>query len=417
MTRLSCGHRPAETALPQLVRSRQYHWINALAISNALYRPSRRFNPATSAAARSSCDNQRVDQSAPRPAPPNPAANAISSDGSVLYGVARYNAAGLMQAVRYTAAGPTVTAIPFLNGLDNTSSPIARGTSSDGSVMVGTSTNTAVDGTDLYGPGNGAFRYVQGSGVSAIPYLPTGGTWNMAAALSPDGNLVMVVGNSTSSPNGEVYLYNASTTTRTALGTPAGGWFFGITADGLPAGMTADGSVMVISMRDPENGANGAKVSFLRNASGWHEVHAIVAGTGIDLTGWTIDNVLGMSSDGTRIWGSGRHNGNEEGFIVEFPAGYLAAYAASLPAQSIVGSYTRSDTTTTEGAVRHHAFLANAPISRSTMRWRRMRRVPSMASSAAPTPESGHQGFHLDHTSRHQWRCRSLSFSGSPGMT
>ena len=252
------------TALPQLVPGLvDTNPIQAPAISpNAAYIAARaRFNPANTAqrhAVRVTTSGlTNLDLGTLTGFSQFSAANAISSDGSVLYGVARYNAAGLTQAVRYTAAGPTVTAIPFLNGLDNTSAPIARGTSSDGSVMVGTSTNTAVDGTDLYGPGNGAFRYVQGSGVSAIPYLPTGGTWNMAAALSPDGNLVMVVGNSTSSPNGEVYLYNASTTTQTALGTPAAGWYFGITADGLPAGMTADGSVMAISMRDPENWGQG----------------------------------------------------------------------------------------------------------------------------------------------------------------
>lgn len=288
--------------------------------------------------------------------PEQSTANAISSDGSVLYGVARYigSPSFQTQAVRYTAAGPTITAIPFLNGGDNASAPIARGTSSNGSVMVGTSTNTAIDGTDLYGPGNAAFRYVQGSGVSAIPYLPTGGTWNMAAAVSADGNLALVIGNSTLSPNGELYLYNATTSAITALGTPAGGWYFGRLTYGAPAGMTTDGSVVVIAMRVPDGLATA---SFLRNTSGWHELHTIIAGTGIDLTGWRIDNVLGMSSDGTRIWGSGVHNGNEEGFIVEFPAGYLAAYAASLPAQSIVGSYTFSDTTT-EGAF-VITFLAN----------------------------------------------------------
>ena len=46
-----------------------------------------------------------------------------------------------------------------------------RGTSSDGSVMVGTSANSATDGGNLYGPGNAAFRYVEGVGVSAIPFL------------------------------------------------------------------------------------------------------------------------------------------------------------------------------------------------------------------------------------------------------
>ena len=280
--------------------------------------------------------------------PQQSVANAISNDGSILYGFARYNGTGQTQAVRYTAAGPTVTAIPLLNAGDDTSSPAGRGSSSDGSVMVGTSTNTVVDGGDFYGPGNGAFRYVQGSGVAAIPYRP-GGTWNMAVAVSPDGNLVMVVGDSAMAPNGEVYLYNATSLAQTPLGTPAGGWF----ANNL-AGMTPDGSLAVMKFGDPSAAAHA---SFLHNASGWHEIDAIVAGAGVDVTGWTLDSVVGISSDGTRIWGSGVHNGSREGFVAEFPAGYLAAYAASLPAQSIVGSYSNSDNTG-EGA-NVIVFLAN----------------------------------------------------------
>jgi hypothetical protein len=276
------------------------------------------------------------------------AATAISGDGSVLYGFARYNNAGQTQAVRYTVAGPTVTAIPFLNVSDNVSSPAGRGTSSNGLVMVGTSTNTVASGGQFIGPGNGAFRYVEGSGVSAIPYLP-GGTWNIAVALSPDGNLTVVVGDSAVAPYGEVYLYNAATAAITALGTPAAGW--GTTNI---AGMTADGSVVVIAMGDPFDPVGA---SFLHNASGWHKVQAIVAGAGVDLTGWSLNNIGGMSADGTRIWGAGQHNGNTEGFIVEFPAGYLAAYGASLPAQSIVGSYSSSDTTAEGASV--VAFLAN----------------------------------------------------------
>jgi hypothetical protein len=118
--------------------------------------------------------------------------------------------------------------------------------------------------------------------------------------------------------------------------------------------VNVDGSLVVVAMGDPNNPIGE---SFIHNASGWHELQPIVAGAGVDLTGWTLDLVEGISSDGTRIWGAGTHNGNQEGFIVEFPARYLALYGASLPAQSIVGSYSDSDTTT-EGAS-NIVFLAN----------------------------------------------------------
>ena len=283
--------------------------------------------------------------------PPQSVATAISNDGSILFGFAR-NGSGQSQAARYTVAGPTATAIDLLPGYD-TSSPAGRGSSSDGSVMVGTNTNTVVDGGDFYGLGNAAFRYVHGAPgvVTAIPYRPAGGTWNMAVALSPNGNLVMVVGDSTAAPNGEIYLYDATSLVQTSLGTPAAGW---VTSN--LAGMTPDGSLAVIGLGDPDP-RNTAHASFLHNANGWHEIHAIVAGAGVDLTGWTLDSIVGISPDGTRIWGSGAHNGNREGVVVEFPAGYLSAYAASPPAQSIVGSYTNTDNTG-EGA-EVIVFMAN----------------------------------------------------------
>ena len=51
---------------------------------------------------------------------------------------------------------------------------------------------------------------MHGSGVTAIPFL-AGGTLNDARAVSPDGNLVLLTGNSAANPNGEAYLYTAST--------------------------------------------------------------------------------------------------------------------------------------------------------------------------------------------------------------
>jgi hypothetical protein len=274
-------------------------------------------------------------------------ATSISSDGAVLYGYALNSFAPIhVRAVRFTAAGPTVTAIPFLNAGDDTSAP-GPSTSSDGSVIVGTSANYATTGGSFRGPGNAAFRYVEGSGVSAIPFLP-GGTWNQGAAVSLDGNLALAGGNSPTAPNGEAYLYNFATTTIMALGTPAAGWQFN------GAGMNSDGSVIAASMVDPDNPGGG---SFVRNASGWHDLQAIVSGAGVGLTGWTLDVVNGISQDGTRVWGAGTHNGNQEGFIVEFPVRYLAVYGASLPAQSIVGAYSDADTTKEGASV--IVFLAN----------------------------------------------------------
>jgi len=261
---------------------------------------------------------------------PQSVANAISSDGSILYGFARYNNAGNTQAVRYTAAGPTITAIPFAVAGDDLSSPVGRGASADGSVMLGTSTNSAADGGAFYGPGNRAFRYVDGAGVSLVPLLP-GGTWSLALALSSDGNLSLVAGDTPATPLGEVYLHNALTGAVTSLGTPAAGW--GIRNTG---GVIADGALIAATLDSPDG---FAVHGFIRNAAGWHDVHAILAGAGVDLTGWNVNIVAGVSADGTLLWGSGTHNGNTEGWVAEFPAGYLAAYAGTQPLTTIVGAW------------------------------------------------------------------------------
>ncbi|MDB6127262.1 MAG: hypothetical protein JWM35_1158, partial [Verrucomicrobia bacterium] len=271
-------------------------------------------------------------------------ANAISANGAVLYGFARYSNSGFAQAVRYTAAGPTITAIPFLNAGDDTSNPAARGASADGSVMVGTSTNTVVDGGDFYGVGNAAFRYVQGTGISAIPFL-SGGNWNIALGISPDGKLALLSGNSASAPNGEYYIHNASTGATTALGTPNGNLH-----TNTLAGMSSDGSIVAVSMISDTSGAG-----YIHNASGWHEIRALAARAGADVNGWSAMGCNGMSSDGTLVWGNGQHNGATEGWILDFSAGYLAVATEpttySTPGKAIVGAWTFGDTTTTGGTV------------------------------------------------------------------
>ena len=89
-------------------------------------------------------------------------------------------------------------------------------------MAVGSSFSTAAN--------HKAYRYVTGSGVTpgvtAIPFLP-GGTFNDAFAVSPDGNLVLVTGNSAANPNGEAYLYDFSKPAAeaiTPLGSPNAPW-------------------------------------------------------------------------------------------------------------------------------------------------------------------------------------------------
>ena len=275
-------------------------------------------------------------------------ANTISNDASVLYGSANYAAGKPARAVRFTAAGPTITAIPFLNVGDDNSASADRGASADGSVMVGRSVNSVIDagptspGVTGLGLGSQAFRYVHGSGVSGIPFIG-GGTWSSAVAVSLDGNLTLVRGNSTSAPQGEMYVHNATTGSLTSYGTPNGSRLPG----GI-VGLTADGSIVATSFNVADNPTNA---TVIRNAHGWHDFQTLVERAGVDLSGWNIrnDTLFGVSPDGTLVWGRGAHNGNREGFVVEFAPGYLAAATEpdvySAPAPAIVGAWTVGDTT------------------------------------------------------------------------
>jgi len=247
------------------------------------------------------------------------AATAISNDGAVLYGLAN----AMSQAARFDVTNGQSSLIPLLAG--TTGSNVApRGTSADGSVVVGSSNL-----------GDRAFRYVQGSGVSEIPHLP-GGSWSRSLALSPNGNLALVAGDSTAQPIGEVYLYDATTGATTALGSPNTPWQpYGL------AGMTADGSVVAVSFGAA---AGSGFESYFRNSHGWFQLKSALTSGGANIfaAGWTDVLINGMSSDGTLIFGQGTHNGNTEGFVAVFPAGYLAGYdvVPVAPADtSIVGAW------------------------------------------------------------------------------
>jgi hypothetical protein len=188
-----------------------------------------------------------------------------------------------------------------------------------------------------------AFRYVHGEptgSASAIPLLD-GGTWSRAMAVSADGNLVLAAGDTPHLPNGEVYLYNATTGATTALGSPNTPWTPGF------GGLTTDGSVVVASFIS--NSRTG-RHAYLRNAQGWFHLASALAARGVDIwaDGWMIEGmqITGISSDGTVVFGQGVHNDNLEGFVATFPPGYLAAFdfPAVPPSDTrIVGVWTGAD--------------------------------------------------------------------------
>lgn len=253
-------------------------------------------------------------------------AAAISSNGSVLYGSA------INRVVRYDI-GVGSALVPLLVGTLTGNNLANRGTSADGSVVVGTSFTAPFAGTT-----NGhAFRYVHGEPgtVVAIPEL---GSWSRAVAVSPDGNLTLAIGDSPFVARGEVYIHNTATDAITRLGSPNTAW----NPTGI-AGMTSDGSVVAITFA----GQGGARDGYIRNNQGWFHLFSVLAAGGVaNLEDWNALQITGMSSDGTLVFGQGQHDGSPEGFVAEFDAGYLAAFDAPPvpPANtSIVGAWRGVD--------------------------------------------------------------------------
>jgi uncharacterized delta-60 repeat protein len=283
------------------------------------------------------------------------AAVGISTDGAVLLGFGIEPTVGEFRTLRFTAAGPAITTLPVLNPGDNESFPAARGISADGNVIVGNSYVFATTQGLHSAPGNHAFRYVHSTAtMTPLPKL-INGTWNSPLAVSPNGNLTLLVGNSALYPAGAVYLHNATNGAITVLGSPNAPW-----SPTNVGGMTPDGSVVVVTFGSNE-ATSTSQYTYFRNAHGWFHLKAAVAALpGSNAADWDFGAVFGISADGTLVFGSGNHNGVTEGYVIDLPAGYLANYnpAPVAPAQSsIVGTWTLGDTTAAGAAV--VTFLAD----------------------------------------------------------
>jgi probable HAF family extracellular repeat protein len=130
----------------------------------------------------------------------NSDALAVSGNGSVVVGSSGYSgyqqyvgAPGKYQAFRWTA-GSGMVGLGYLPGGTNSA---ATGASTDGSVVVGTSSSAS---------GVQAFRWTAGSGMVGLGYLP-GGNSSSATAVSGDGSIV--VGSSYSASGNQAFRWTA----------------------------------------------------------------------------------------------------------------------------------------------------------------------------------------------------------------
>jgi probable HAF family extracellular repeat protein len=197
---------------------------------------------------------------------------AISADGSTIVSARGSNA------FRWTSAGGLQT-LRFPQGVTFAS---ANGINADGSVFVG----------GYNGPGNLAFRWTNDGGFQYLS-LPPPAEFNPSAhAVSADGSVVVGF-------NG-TYAFRWTAEGTQLLGDPR------YYSDAR--GVSGDGSIVV---------GNSEVAPFIWDAThGVRNIQQVLVGDyGLDLTGWTIQNVTAISADGRTIVGNGIHRRQSEAWI------------------------------------------------------------------------------------------------------
>jgi probable HAF family extracellular repeat protein len=180
-------------------------------------------------------------------------ATAVSADGQTVVG------ASGGQAFRWTFANGLL-GLGTLGGTESNASAI----SADGSVVVGSSLNPA--GQER------AFRWAQGLGMQDLG-LPPGATVARAVAVSADGELVLCISDA---PGSGVFRWTAA-----GIQTMP-------TVQGVPFGMSADGSVIV--------GAHGGHAFRWTSAAGMQDLGTLggpestataISANGLVVSGWS----------------------------------------------------------------------------------------------------------------------------------
>ena len=218
---------------------------------------------------------------------------AVSGDGSTVVGVSPF--LNNTEAYRWTSGGGMVSLGSFFPGQGS----VAQAVNANGSVIVGVS-------------GLRASRWTLAGGMTDLGVLP-GGTSSSADCITPDGSVVVGACNT---PAGPRLFRWTSGTGMVNLGTMPGSMFIS------PTGVSGDGGIIVGIVSD--TAGNGQPFLWTRTG-GMRDVGAYMSSVGIDLTGWTLSSVHGISADGRTIIGSGWH------FTAQF--GRNEAWRATIPAQ------------------------------------------------------------------------------------
>ena len=221
--------------------------------------------------------------------------NGISGHGRLLVG-SSFSSVGT-QAFRWSLAGGMEGLGDVAGG--GTESE-ARDASADGSVVVGRGRSAL---------GKEAFRWTRAGGMEGLGDLPGGIFRSEANAISADGSVIVGFSNSenTIANQGEAFRWTAAEG-MVALGVLPGPLFHSQATD-----VSGDGSVIV----GTSTSAGQTSTPFIWTESeGMRKVYDVLSELGVDLTGWSLENVRGISSDGRTLVGWGKNpDGRPEAWI------------------------------------------------------------------------------------------------------
>jgi probable HAF family extracellular repeat protein len=230
--------------------------------------------------------------------PSTSTAYGISADGSIVVGQATSTAFGDGQAFSWANGTMTALACPMVNGAQIFQC-IANSVSANGSVVVGTSSDS---GSLL----DHAIRWIAGSPTAIANPCPT--CEISAAAVNSDGTVM--VGDAKFTSSGPISAYRWVNGTTTALGQLPGG------NSSHALGVSADGSVVV-----GYGGSGNGQAFIWTAATGMQLLSDVLAGLGVNLSGWGLGAATGISADGTVIVGTGDYGNQGTGWIAYLRGG------------------------------------------------------------------------------------------------
>ncbi len=240
---------------------------------------------------------------------PHSVARGVSLDGRVVAGIGE----GLLgnEAFRYTVSDSTFQPLGTLSPLHPGS--FGYGLSGDGSTVVGISYDAQNN--------QQAFRWTAATGMIGMGFMPQPlsiAPFSAAYAVNIDGSVI--VGQSRSSDSGqagEAFRWTAAGGMQ-PLGDFAGGafqsWAYAVSGDGTVVG----GRASVQGTCGPF-GCGSAPRAFIWDARhGMRDLAALLVQHGVDLTGWRLDEVRGISANGRIVVGIGFNPASQiEGWMVD----------------------------------------------------------------------------------------------------